>query len=456
MSKEMSPNLLSYLEEERQFQEQHQKNKVRRVKIEKVNQAWLVRFLPVGLGERNLWFVRLGQHWMNRQPIFCPKCLSQDFGGDPNAECPVCEMAELLNAEDNEAVSNYGFRLKANLTYLTYCLVYQIDPGRGETQTLPESEVLKPWEFQHYKSSFDELMDYFRRGTTANRPFSVLDLEKGNDFWATRTTKGTRLDRQDPAPIFDLADPNYEQKIDQIWSAITQPRIKIPTLKELETFARKAEAAAGGDDEGDRRGGRGRGRGRDNDESDESDEPVDRPSRRVGRAPGRRVASASAEEPAPEPEQASAEEDQIPGAEVPARAPTRPASRAAAPVRSATAPQRQAPAQAGRPAPRAVASAPVVARPVGARSVPRPAAAASAQSSVDSETEDTGVAEEASDAAPAAEQPPPEESQDGQEARTQPEDQEEAPPAPVTRQTRAAPAANAGLRQRLINRVRAA
>jgi hypothetical protein len=443
MSKEMSPNMLAALAEERQFQEAHQKNKVRRVKIEKVNQAWLVRFLPVGLGERSLWFVRLGQHWMNKQPIFCPKCVSQDFGGDPNAECPVCNMAELLNAEDDEAVSNYGFRLKANLTYLTYCLVYQIDPGRGETQEMPESEVLKPWEFQHYKSSFDELMDYFRRGVTASRPFSVLDLEKGNDFWATRTTKGTRLDRLDPGPIFDLADANYEQKLDQVWGAITQPRIKLPTLKELETFACKAEAAAGGDDDSERPG---RGRGRGSRDRDEGDEDGERPGRSASRASGRDGDARSGRRMAtPPPEEApdAAGEDQIPGAEVPARAPARPASRpAAAPTRPAAAP-------VGRPASAAAAAPTRPAAPVGrpasaaaARPPMRPAAA-SAASTVDPETEDPGIAEEGTDAAPPAEQPP----EMGQE---------EAPPAPAARQAHAAPAPNAGLRQRLLSRVKSA
>ena len=450
--------MLAALAEERQFSEQHQKNKVRRVKIEKVNQAWLVRFLPVGLGERNLWFVRLGQHWMNRQPIICPKCVSQDFGGDPNAECPVCEMAELLNAEDNEAVSNYGYKLKASLTYLTHCLVYQIDPGRGEVQEMSEDEVLKPYEFQHYRSSFEELMDYFRRGVTASRPFSVLDLEKGNDFWATRTTKGTRLDRQDPGPVFDLSDPNYEQKIDRVWAAISQPRIKIPSLKELDTFARKAEAAAG-----DTEPSSGHSR---NDRRDESDDMIERPERRRAPAPGRRMAAESVD--------SVADDDQIPGAEVPGPAPARSASAgrtAPAPARSASA-GRPAPAAAaaagrpastaatGRPAPAAAAAAGRPASAVAGRPVTRPASAA--QSSVDAETEDPGVAEEASDAAPPAEHLPPEDTQDeqsaedvdqGAEEAEGAEDDQEAPPA---RPANAVPSANAGLRQRLISRVKRA
>lgn len=81
------------------------------------------------------------------------------------------------------------------------------------------------------------------------------------------------------------------------------------------------------------------------------------------------------------------------------------------------------------------------------------------------EEEDPGVAEEATDQAPPAELP--EEGQDngtpaaaedqgqeqGQEQTQEGGDQEEAPPAPAQR-TNAAPAANAALRQRLINRVR--
>lgn len=469
MSKEMSPNFLAYLDEERQFQETHQKNKVRRVKIEKVNQAWLVRFLPVGLGSRNLWYARMGQHWMNKQPIFCPRCVSPDFGGDPNADCPVCQIADVLNAEDNDEISTFGFKLRANLTYLTYCLVYQIDPGRGEVQEMPDSEIMKPWEFQHYKSSFDELMDYFRRGTTASRPYSVLDLEKGNDFWATRTTKGTRLDRQDPGPIFALDDPQYEAKLDQIFNQISQPKIKIPTQKELEVFARKAEAAAYG--ETDDRSERGRGRR----VAEEDDEPQDRPSRRVSSAPGRRMAAAAApaeEEPAGEP---AGDDDQIPGAEVPARTVSRPAGRpgqAAAPARAAAAPvgrpagaARPAPAAASRTAAPAAAAAPArrpattAARPApaaaAAATARRPAPAAAAPASTVTEEEDPGVAEEATDQAPPAEELPPEEGQEAPaEGAEQGGDQEEAPPSPATRQTHAAPAANAALRQRLIGRVR--
>jgi hypothetical protein len=454
MSKEMSPNFLAYLDAERQFQDTHQQNKTRRVKFEKVNEAWLVRFLPVGLGERNLWFVRNGQHWLNKVPIVCPQCVSPDFGGSEDAPCPVCELAEALNAESDDFVSTFGFKLRANITYLTYCLVYEIDPGRGDTQVMSESEILKPWEFQHYKSSFDELINYFRRGVTPKRPYSVLDLERGNDFWALKTTKGVRLDRQEPAPIFDADDAAREAKIDQIFNSITQPKIKIPTLKELETFARKAEAAAYGEQEPAERPSRG-GRGEPREEEQESGER-----RRGGRSSRRMAAATDADEGADAPADAPAEEeDQVPGAEVPPRRAA--AATAAAPVgRPVSRPAAAAPAAARPTARPATAAAPAAARPTAAaRPVGRPAPAAA---STVTEEEDPGVAEEATDPAGPAELPPEEAPEAGAEGTEPGEpaespDQEEAPPAVTGRAAHAAPAAApAGLRSRLMNRTRTA
>lgn len=221
----------------------------RRVYIEEVNQAWLVRFLPVGLGPNKSWYLRLGQHAMGRQSICCPRYVSTDFGGNEQAKCPVCQIAEALNGDQSDEVSAFGFLLRPKLTYVSYCLAYQIDPGRGTVKDMPESEILKPWMFQHTTSSFSDLMHYFRSRETLDLPLSVLDLEKGSNFWAMRTTKGIRLDCQDPSLILNPNDPGYEARINQVFQSIAQPRVRIPTLKELDTFARQAEAIALGDDD---------------------------------------------------------------------------------------------------------------------------------------------------------------------------------------------------------------
>lgn len=386
-------NLRAYLDESRQHRETHSKSRGRRVKIEKVGHAWLVRFLPVQLGKRGLFFVQQGQHWLNKQPIFCPRWVATDFGGDPDAECPVCALADELNDMENEELSKFGFRLRANITYLTYCLVFQIDRGRGEAEEMPASEIVKPWEFQHYSSSFDELHDYFKRGQTSKRPWSVLDLAAGNDFWATKTKKGTRLDRQDPGPILEM-DATFEKTMDTIFQQIAKPRIEIPTLKQLEIFARKSEGAAYGETPGDDTS-RGSDRGREDDGASSEGEDVDRPSRRLGRsgggAPSRRPSRLAPQEeeqqPEAEAEQAEAEQgepqeesqdqdappaeegdDQVPGAEVPAQ-------RAAPAARAGVARPAARPAAAPRPAPRLAPSPAPAGRPAVAAARPGAAAA---------------------------------------------------------------------------------
>lgn len=490
----MNPDMLAMLEAERQFSEAHSKSKVRRVKIEKPGQAWLVRFLPVGLGKANAWYVRQGQHWLNKSPIVCPRCVSADFGGNDQAQCPVCELADALNNEDNDEVSKFGFKLRANLTYLTYCLVYQIDPGRGEIQEMEMAEILKPWEFQHYQSSFDELVDYFRRGRTEERPLSVLDEQLGNDFWATKGKKGIRLDRQDPAPLLHM-DDHFEANLDKIYDQLQQPRIKLPTLKDLETFARKAEAAAYGDGESEgRRGGRGR-----EDQHDEHEEESERPSRRIGRFNGnsRRPTRTQGEEPQQEEqgqEEQGGEPQQEEQQQEQQRAPARQARPAPAATNRPAGATRQAPAAAGKPAAtstRPAAANPAakstVARPAGAtRPAPaaagtstrpagatRPAPATATRPSAarriaepdTTEEEDPGVAEEQNDQAGPAGEPLPEGQDQGtepgdqeqqqeegqQEGQEQGEQQEEAPPAPARTGNSAAPAGT-GIRNRLLRR----
>ncbi len=488
----LNPDVLAYLEEERRFNETRGGSRIRRVKIEKPGQAWLVRFLPVALGQSGLFYVRDGKHWVHKTPITCPRSLSTDFGGDPQAFCPVCDLAETLNAEDHEEVSKFGYRLRANVTYITYCVVFEIDLGRGDNQVMSQNEILRPWEFVHYQGSFDELTNYFKRGKTAQRPWSVLDLKKGNDFWATKVKgKGIRLERNDPGPILTL-DANFDKYVGQIMAAIHEPKLSVPTEKQLETFARKAEAAAYGEDEPEERPRHGRDRDEEEDASDEEEEGYRHHRGRSRGAPVRRGAAPEAvDEPEPESasEEAAAEpqadedqpkdaaqkgqengevdvvneqaeaaaaekEDHVPGAEVPARQTARPVpTKTAPPARQAMQARTAAPAarpaatNAARPAagtqpppPAAGRAAAPAAAAAGAR---RPASAAQplrrvnqapAQETVNEE-EDPGVAEEAQDQAGATE--------------PLPEDAQETPPPQR-------PAGNTKLRAHLAQRIQSA
>lgn len=417
----MQPRALAFLDEERQAAESFSKAKTRRVKFEKVNEAWLVRFMPVEMGSSRRWFVRQCQHWLNKQPIVCPRGLSPDFGGNPDAECPVCTMSAELNNDPNEDVSRKGYKLGATMTYLTWCLVYQIDHGRGDVEEMPLADLLKPYEFQHYKSSFDELTNFYRRGYSEKRPDSIMDLEHGCDFWVTKQKKGLHWDRQDAAPC--LAEENFDKNLQVIFDQIHEPKIKLPTLKELEVFARKGEADAFGEAEPAGHGhGQGQ-RGRRN-ESDDGEDAGEEVPRRQGRgtadrsfgrtAPVRAQAAPEAErEPTPEQDaqapvdgDAPTDDDQIPGAEVPVR-PKAAARAGQAPARRQSPPPvdevDEPPPTPRQAAPvRATAPAATAARPLSAAGRPQPVrAVVAATSSVDPE-EDPGVADEVSDKAPVA------------------------------------------------------
>jgi hypothetical protein len=221
---------------------------IRRVAIEAVHQACLVRFLPVRLGEQNLWHFQLAQHCMNEESIVCPKWLSSALGGNLAFDCPVCKIADIVSATDIDEYRTFGSKLQADRTFITYCLVLGASSGRSEILATPESAILNPWEFHLPSNLFLQLREDFLRGVSALRPQSILDLKKGNNYLATRTIERIRLDRQDPTPAVDVRDPNHDAKIGQILNAITPPAIRIPTLMELKIFARKVESITFGDD----------------------------------------------------------------------------------------------------------------------------------------------------------------------------------------------------------------
>jgi hypothetical protein len=453
---DINPNILAEYEYESQFMQSQQRGN-RRVKIER-GQMWTLRFLPAKLGPKGQWFARIARHWLSKSPILCPKYTSPDFGGDPDAYCPCCDIAANLNESPDEIISKFGYQSQGNPMWLTFCIVFD---KNGAQQSA--NDQLVPYEFNHYKSTFEELFAFFKAGTRRS-PLSIFDYKSGNDFVVTKTGKGLKFDKQDAAPIFDPTDPNYKAYIAKIEAGIKMPKIQMPTDDQLHAFSLKisewADKLAAGQNPAD--APRGGARRRPAAESDieegggeggyhESDEPQAPPARRpapVAAPAARRPAPAPAPaDPDPVESQAPAEDEtnpelmpaRKPAAATPARRPAA-AAPAATPVRRAPAP---APVEAAEPEaaePEAVepeVEAPVApaARPAAAPAR-RPAAAAAplaspnrqraaateAKTSVPEEAveEEDALPEEAVDQAPAVETP-------------MGEAEEQAAPPPVTR-----------------------
>ena len=346
----IDPKILKRLHHDESFVES-QRSGSRRVKIER-GQNWIVRFLPARMGADGLWYARIARHWLNRLPIVCPRNTAEDFGGNPECECPVCLVADELNESADEVISKFGYKAKANAQFLTYCIVWEKD---GVEQ--PMAEVLNPYEFSHYRSTWEELKGFYLAGGR-KCPDSVFDYERGNDFSVSKTIKGLRLDKQDSSPIFDPNNRNYAEWIKKLESAMKAPKVVVPNHEQLQIFAAKVHEAAtrgggGGAEDDDaprgRRGVRGgggrsyddapRGRGYDDDDDaaprgrgrsrpaapeDDDDVPFDPP---PARSAARAAVPARRATPEPEPG-----EDDVPFDPPPAR----PAARAAVPARRAT------------------------------------------------------------------------------------------------------------------------
>ena len=437
----------------------------RRVKLQR-GESVMLRFLPAQLGPKRLWYARIGRHWYNRKPIYCPVHTSPDYGGDPDGYCPVCDAVDRLEQNESKEIQDEAFKVRGTANWLTYCLVFKrAAAGVGaKAIAVSPNELLHPWQFDHYRSTFEELMAFYRNGVRADNRLSILDLRRGSDFWVNKTTKGTRLDKHDIVPIFDDLEEDAESdpRIVKILEECRTPRIAMPSEKELTRFAEQMEegiltgnrqsggSRRGDDDDDDDRGER-RGRREEPDDDDQvpgAEMPQARrsaprpaaPPAPVPRAAGPRTAPARAvakpepePEPQPEPEQeqepeAGAAPEVAPDAEsapevemavertpartAPARtapaaaaATPRPASPASVPRAASAAPARPAPA-AARPAPSArPAPAPAPARPVSRASA---AAAPAARGGDRIEDDPAELPEESREQVAPAEQPLPE------------------------------------------------
>jgi hypothetical protein len=330
----VNPEILDGLDYEHQFIQRTSGAQRRIVKLNR-GDSWLLRFIPAKLGPNGRWYARIAKHWVNQRAIICPRHTEEAYGGHPEAYCSVCELSAHLNDERHEEVSKFGFKLRATPNWVTYCAVFEkaANGGLGQAQSLPE--VLQPYEFAHYKTSWEELTGFVKAGVRRN-PNSVLDWVKGNDFAVSKTNKGLRLDKQDSGPIFNEDDPQFEENCQKLLAACKDPVVKIPDEQAMDTFADKAQEEANNIARGRTGGtaapgGRGARQARDEDDLPPDDQPA-----RGGRS------------------YAEPQQEATPARARAAAAPA--AASAASPRRAAAPPQEPAPVRRAAAAPAAAAA----------------------------------------------------------------------------------------------------
>jgi len=265
---DIGPEYLADLESERQFATQG--NRARRVKLEK-GHAVLARFLPFPMGPNRRPYARIANHWVNMKPHVCPRDTHVDWGGNPEAFCPICEIANhLYDHAPTDEIRDAAYKIKANPQWLMWCLVLAKDDARSEVEYIEPPELWKPWEFQVSKTSWDELSVMMRRA--AARGADLLDVETGTNVWVSRNKKGYRLDRDETGPSSIIRPgENFDEIIAKVWTGCKEPVVNIESEDKLAIVAEKIrDQFASGNYESRDRGERNRGGRVDEDDSGRS------------------------------------------------------------------------------------------------------------------------------------------------------------------------------------------
>jgi hypothetical protein len=223
----------------------------------------LVRFLPVQMGRRKQWYLRVGRHWINRRPYFCKQVSSIDAGGDPNYACPLCDMCEQHMQNTDDDISNAAFRASANAQWMLYCIVWQRGERGHDPSPVPRSELYVPYEIWLTRDAWLELSAIFKRSLRPQGSvLSILDPNHGSDIWINKDKRGVlHFQKNDPQPI---ADKDAEQLMEKIVAKVRIQEFRAITGEKMEDALDKLEDAIlrpsrRRDRDDDDRGGRGRG-----------------------------------------------------------------------------------------------------------------------------------------------------------------------------------------------------
>ncbi len=243
---EVDPSILAALNEERGVAAASGNN-YRTLKLER-GQSALVRVLPVQLGPRKTWFARIARHWVGKRPILCVKQTSPDFGGDPKARCPLCDVeAEFSQSRDKE-ISDTARKMGAFPKWLTYVFVWEITNERGHKMPVAKEEIFLPNEYWVSRDGFKELSGMWTRSLESVPEYGFLDPIKGYDIEVERDSKNTyRHRRGDPSPIDKnrSADEMFEI-IDEAMRHVKLPESSVPSDEAMDEAVEKARDALEG------------------------------------------------------------------------------------------------------------------------------------------------------------------------------------------------------------------
>jgi hypothetical protein len=365
------------------------------------------RILPAQFTSKKTWFVRYAQHWVSSRPKMCVTHTNPELGGNPDFECPMCQVYEKYHASGTEAQQNAVWKMGSDIRYYVAVIPISSYVASNQRHTAFKDSEKVPHRLDIRNNQFREIV-MINRNYIAKKPKSggIIDPYSGCDLTFTKLKARGKISivKEDAAMVYGETEAEAEAFLDEIWPMIKNFDMEVPDNNTLDEIVDDMEAQIS--KLGNARPPRGatsippRTRGRSTEEHsiDDDDLPMDEPPRRTSLPPARAAAPARQAAPparrAPEPEPVHEDEghgaDEQEYTEQSNQEPEPPP----APVRSA-APARVAPTAPPASAPR---SRLIPARVAPTNAVPPRVGA-------DEDGEDDGVAPERHDPAPVSNAP---------------------------------------------------
>jgi hypothetical protein len=271
------PDIMADLDNEREYAASRD-NSPRRLKLGKGERA-LVRILPVNLmadqAERRQWYARVGFHWYDKRFVICPRTTQPIFGGNPDARCPVCDVADKYVNDKDETVRKKASMASTFPNWLVYVLVWEFyKKGDDQPTYLSKTDQFVPHSFWLKRPSWLDVSDAFKRSLRRVPDFGILNPLEGYDIMLRKDMRGNlTIQREEDPTSISKSIKTFEDGmayVDEIFSKVRCERLNPSSDKELLDFSRKLKDSLEFDDDG------GRDERRSRSSVDEGDEDVPR------------------------------------------------------------------------------------------------------------------------------------------------------------------------------------
>ena len=223
-----------------------------------------IRLLPIKLAG-NRFYGKTAKHWVNKTAIVCPRKTDAAYGGDPEADCAVCDFCEENRNHSDTQVADRAYDSISKPGYTMFVRVIN-----STARSFRKESKDTAHEFNTWGSTMDDLLAIYRR--QAGKGILLEDPVDGYDLFVRRTKRGTLIELDEQGELY-TSDAGGK-RLKAILSTVNFKKPTMPDNADLRKFAEKVEDYCFSGSEKGGSGGRGRGR------SDDDDAPRGRSSRR--------------------------------------------------------------------------------------------------------------------------------------------------------------------------------